>query len=546
MMNGEEFSKKFSRKEFLVSSVLAFLATGFYSCNLISGKRKFPVSFAGAPFKTGHLLRNPNFPAASETIKTDTLIIGGGVSGLSTARFLNNYGFNDWLLLELDDQTGGNSKCGKNKITEYPFGAHYLPVPNEKFTDLLDFLNEHNVITGFDKSGLPIYNEYYLCLEPEERLHYNGVWHEGLPPKTGLLKEDQDDLNRFIAITETYKNQIGSDNLPAFTIPLEWSSKEERFLELDNLSMFDYLQNEKFKSDFLYWYIDYCCRDDYGTGIRNTSAWAGIHYFSSRNGKASNASENEVLTWPEGNNFLVKCLRKNLADRIRTGNLVYKIGRENESWRCYTFEVKSGKSICYEASNVVIATPQFINRRLLADKLDQGVKDFAYYPWLVANITINDKSKLNGQSELSWDNVIYNSGSLGYVNACHQKLDRNQKQTVITWYYNFSKKDAKTEREEVYGKDENYWKEFILNDLKIAHPGIENFIDEIVLYLHGHGMISPSPGFLNSEIRVKLSEGFEGLHFVHSDVSGISLFEQAFYRGTLVAKRLLKKHDITV
>ena len=34
----------------------------------------------------------------------------------------------------------------------------------------------------------------------------------------------------------------------------------------------------------LRWYLDYCCRDDYGAGMAQVSAWAGIHYFASRHG----------------------------------------------------------------------------------------------------------------------------------------------------------------------------------------------------------------------------------------------------------------------
>ena len=34
----------------------------------------------------------------------------------------------------------------------------------------------------------------------------------------------------------------------------------------------------------LRWYLDYCCRDDYGAGAAQVSAWAGLHYFASRHG----------------------------------------------------------------------------------------------------------------------------------------------------------------------------------------------------------------------------------------------------------------------
>ena len=43
--------------------------------------------------------------------------------------------------------------------------------------------------------------------------------------------------------------------------------------------------------------VEYSCRDDYGVSHSKVSAWAGLHYFASRAGKAYNAdSPNHVLT----------------------------------------------------------------------------------------------------------------------------------------------------------------------------------------------------------------------------------------------------------
>ena len=49
------------------------------------------------------------------------------------------------------------------------------------------------------------------------------------------------------------------------------------------------------------WYMNYACRDDYGALAKDTSAWAGIHYFSSRE-----AEEKGPLTWPEGNGWITR------------------------------------------------------------------------------------------------------------------------------------------------------------------------------------------------------------------------------------------------
>jgi hypothetical protein len=43
-------------------------------------------------------------------------------------------------------------------------------------------------------------------------------------------------------------------------------------------------------------YIDYCCRDDFGLGIKEVSAWAGIHYFAARKQDTAPDGNDTVLT----------------------------------------------------------------------------------------------------------------------------------------------------------------------------------------------------------------------------------------------------------
>ena len=317
-MSGEKFNKDFGRRNFLKLSGMLLALPFINSCKPGIPPTNFPVRMTGAGSKKGHLLRENNFPTVSHTENLNTLIVGGGISGLSAARWLKKNNFNDFKLFELDTSVGGNSKGGENKISEYPFAAHYLPLPNENFKELIDFLSEHQIVTGFDAQGLPIYNEDYICFEPQERLFYRGVWQDGLPPKTGLSELEKMELSRFLKITESFKTKIGTDKRPAFTIPLELSSTDEEWMQLDKITIAEYLKKEKYTSDFIYWYINYCCKDDFGTSLENTSAWAAFHYFSSRKGKAANASSFDVLAWPEGNHFLAKKLESNLKEHIFT------------------------------------------------------------------------------------------------------------------------------------------------------------------------------------------------------------------------------------
>ena len=56
----------------------------------------------------------------------------------------------------------------------------------------------------------------------------------------------------------------------------------------------------------------------------------------------------------------------------------------------------------------------------------------------------------------------------------------------------------------------------------------------------GHAMIRPSVGFLGSEQRKRLANYRTGnIWFANSDLSGISIFEEAQYRGVDAAKRAL-------
>ncbi|MCR6638298.1 MAG: NAD(P)/FAD-dependent oxidoreductase [Sporocytophaga sp.] len=295
-----------------MKAIGATIVASSFSCS--ESSNDIPASIVGASVATGHKLRFDKLPEPAMTEEIDTIIVGGGIAGLSAARYLQNKDHQNYKVLELEKNAGGNSAYGNNHISAYPWGAHYLPIPNhENSEDLFEFLKEADIITSYNSNGLPVYNEYYLCFDPEERLFINGYWQDGIIPNFGLSDKEQNEIKDFLLLMENFRRRNGNDGKPAFTIPVDFSSQDTDFTVLDNISMAEYLKEKGFTSSHLYWYIDYCCRDDYGTNVHNTSAWAGIHYFAARKGEAANASSGTVLTWPEGNGFLVKkAFRKNL------------------------------------------------------------------------------------------------------------------------------------------------------------------------------------------------------------------------------------------
>ena len=80
-----------------------------------------------------------------------------------------------------------------------------------------------------------------------------------------------------------------------------------------------------------------------------------------------------------------------------------------------------------------------------------------------------------------------------------------------------------------------------MEDLEKMHPGIANEIISIDLWPWGHGMVRPSVGEMWGESRQKMNEPRGNIFFAHSDMSGISNFEEAQYHGVEAAKIILAK-----
>jgi phytoene dehydrogenase-like protein len=531
-----------SRRKFVKRSLQAagstMLIGSMAGCN--DAATSITGGMVGQNSELGHRLRTMNFGPPTETITTDVLIVGGGVSGLSAARYLKRF-TNNFILVELGDDVGGNAASGNNAVSSYPWGAHYLPLPSQTDGELVSFLKDSGVITGEEK-GLPVYNEYYLCFDPKERLYINNYWQEGIIPREGVAAKDLDEIERFLSLMNDFKHKIGNDGKVAFTIPADQSSNDPQLLALDELSMDQFLTQNNLTSPYLRWYVNYCCADDYGSASAETSAWAGIHYFASRKGNAANAPSDAVLTWPEGNSWLVKQLRKDLEKNIVTRSLAYHIDVSDKPF-VLLYDALNNRSKKIVTKKVIVATPQFIAKRLLPNtKRNLDYSAFQYSPWMVSNITLDSHLDERHGEGLCWDNVIYGSQALGYVTATHQRIGMPDTERVVTYYKPLLASDVNVARRLAYETDYETWKALMMTDLKNPHPKIEKSIKNIDTWIWGHGMIRPSPGFIWSADRIKSSEPInDSIFFAHSDLSGISIFEEAFYRGHTAAKLALSR-----
>ncbi|MDZ7935326.1 MAG: FAD/NAD(P)-binding protein [Emticicia sp.] len=389
-----------SRKVFLELSGMTLLGStlGLQTLTSCEPAKAIQGQIVGANHAVGHLLRKAISLPISQTHKIKILIIGSGISGLTAGYFLQKAGISDYEILELESNIGGNSTFGEDAAGSYPWAAHYLPIPSIENKELIDFLAENKIITGFNENNLPIYDEYALCFHPDERLFVKGFWQEGLIPNMDISDEEKNQIGVFLAKMNTFKEVKGNDQKWAFTIPMAYSSSDTSFTDLDKISMKTWMEQNNFTAKPLHWYVNYCLLDDYGTSIAETSAWAGIHYFASRKGKAANAKDDDVLTWSEGNGFLMKLLAKNQLKNIKTQSLAYHIEEKDGGVSVDVYNWKTEKRENYVAEQVIWAVPQMLRPYLMPQLKADFIEAFSYSPWMVANIQTKPFDTGRGQA----------------------------------------------------------------------------------------------------------------------------------------------------
>ena len=530
----------FTRRELLLAFLGPVVAT---ACrNAKSPSLPFEGTVVGANDNLGHLLRAGFKPEPTVQSRAKVVIVGGGIAGLSAAWRLSRAGFEDYRILELDSEPGGTARGGSNAVTRFPWGAHYLPCPQPHARGIEALALEMGAAER-GNDGQLVFDEAQLCRAPQERLFVADRWYEGLYPRAGATARDVDELGRFHAETRRFSERRDGRGRRAFAVPMEYGSDDADLVALDRMSMADWLQSRGFRGERIRWYVEYGCRDDYGTTLEGTSAWAGLHYHASR---ADRGGPDEVLTWPEGNAHIVAHLARGAGRRLETGVLVTEVRPLARGAEVVAFHPGTGLCERVLADQVVLAVPRLAAARVLPHpRLVAEARAFHAGAWLVANATLRRRPVSRGFPE-AWDNVLYGSRSLGYVVATHQ-LDRHggtPGATVFTWYLSLTQADTGEAHRWLYALTWRDAAELVVADLQRAHPDIESCIERLDVWRWGHAMIRPRPGFVFSPERRGAHLPLGDVHFAHTDLSGLALIEEAQYHGIRAAEEILAQRSL--
>jgi putative NAD(P)-binding protein len=514
----------------------------------------------------GHLLRGrPPLPPPRAEYRTDVVILGSGAAGLTAAWKLSREGYRNFVVVA-GPEAHGNLASGAAGQGRFPTGAHYLPLPSRESTHVREMLAELKVIEHGAQDERPWFDERCLVHAPESRVLIDGVWHDGLLPPDAFGADTQAEHRRFFAYVEGLMQARGADGRRAFAIPLGAASTDPQWRALDTLNFAAWLAREGYRSAPLLAYLDYACRDDYGRGAAQVSAYAGLHYFASRAGQAANAERGAVLTWPEGLDALATRLRRAarlhrldhtcpapaegqdagtkpaLFDGLAVSLRESRAGVEalclcECNGRLESYVVKARRAVC--------AMPLFAAAHIVESLGDYGFDPSIhlpeYAPWLVANFVLARFPAERAGAPLAWDNIVHGSPNLGYIVATHQDFRVGAPpRTVFTAYHALADMQPADARRWLEGARPDELLELAATDLRAAYGWrLAACSERVEITLRAHAMAIPTPGYLSNQGLQALRAADGRILFAHADLSGYSVFEEAAWWGYEAARRLL-------
>ena len=84
------------------------------------------------------------------------------------------------------------------------------------------------------------------------------------------------------------------------------------------------------------------------------------------------------------------------------------------------------------------------------------------------------------------------------------------------------------------------WRDAILHELYKIHPELYGHVTRLDVWVWGHGMIRPTPGFIWGDARRRAQAAKPPVWCAHTDLSGIAIFEEAQHHGIIASESAMK------
>ena len=463
--------------------------------------------------KSGHAIRESlGWPTDSQSLRTDYLIIGGGIAGLSAAYTLRD---RDYLLCELSDRLGGTSAATLVQGKPACQGAHYeLAYPQNYGPEVLQMLQELDIIRLNDFSGLWDFkdSQYVIASMRERACFAFGERRDDVLP-------DGPEKAAFLQHLASYEQRV----------PFPTRIIAEDLRPLGEISFLEFLAPLQLSESFIRG-LDYHMLDDWGGTCAQVSAIAGISYFKCR---PYYQQEVPLFSPPQGNYYFVEKLAAALDPaRLSLQQACRSLRETAEGWEAEIIDFRR-KTVQKVTANKVIYAGQ---KHALRHILPEAAVTFArqeYAPWIVINLAIDPAIAEKGQ----WQNemLVEDKRFLGFIDSWTQ-WPHDKEHRIFTAYYCLppEARQQLVSAEEMSGP--------LLDDAlgqlsKWFGHSVRKYVRGAHINLMGHAMPIPGPGYLFRDVNTPWVE--RGLQFAGVDSGRLPVFFEAADSGIVAARALM-------
>ena len=142
---------------------------------------------------------------------TDTLIIGGGITGLSAASFLGN---SDYLLIEKEDEVGGYCRTIQQGEFVWDYSGHFFHFRDNEIKKYL-LENVQDEILEVKKKSSIYYKDRFIDFPFQDNVHQL-TFFEFLESLRGLIVKNNTSINNF---EDFVIGNLGKDIAEKFILP---------------------------------------------------------------------------------------------------------------------------------------------------------------------------------------------------------------------------------------------------------------------------------------------------------------------------------------
>lgn len=469
-----------NRRYFIHLSALT--VAGLASCGRPTSEGgKLQIGFSTTVYsnrKDGHRIHSSNHWKNTQTRQSNYLIVGGGMAGLSAAYALRK---EDFYLCEISENLGGTASSVQWKQTPLCHGAHYdLSYPNYYGTEALQILQEIGVV-GYEPLTQRwnfVDTQYLIDDEYEAMSVYQGEEREGVLPNSQAIRD-------FFEITRPYQGKL---MLPSRLIDKSLHHfNQESFLSFLNKNI--QLDEASRKA------MHYQMIDDFGGGISEVSALAGLYYYLSR---PYQEEENpfQLFSPPQGNFYFgEKLLTQIPHNQLLTRHLVSRIVPQKKGFQVEILDLAKEQKISLHTRKIIYAGQK--NALKYTFPQDEKLfKNTQYAPWAVVNFIVKQEAL---PAESYWQNEVIDAPDcfLGFVDSATQYATSTEYR-VLTAYFCFPPEMRKT-LIEIEENPQNLIKNTlsqIAEYFQIDAQYLANHTVKAMLKIMGHAMPIPAPGYL--------------------------------------------------